>query len=162
MRSIDTPTTWRLGIAGCSLLAAIAVYCFARHYPPGLLQPVSATLPALAASTGLFGSAPALFYTLAFGLLVAACASTSGGARRHCLLWTTLALCLELSQFPSIALPIAGRLAAIVPEPVLDIVRPYWTRGTFDPLDLAATLAGGVVALLLLTRLPMEKNHALD
>ena len=162
MRGINTPTTWRLGIAGCSLLTAIAVYCFARHYPPELLEPVRATLAVLAARTGLFGSAPALFYTLAFGLLVASCASTPGCARRHCLRWTTLALCLELSQLPSLAHPIAGWLAVITPEPALGILRSYWTRGTFDPLDLAATLAGGLLALLLLSRLPMEKKRAVE
>jgi hypothetical protein len=37
---------------------------------------------------------------------------------------------------------------------------PYWTRGVFDPLDLAATLAGGLVALVLLARLPAEARDA--
>lgn len=162
MHGMNRSLTWKLGIAGCSLLAAIAVYCLARPYPPELLEPFRATLPVLAARTGLFGSAPALFYTLAIGLLVAACASTPKRARWHCLLWIAIALSLELSQHPFLAEPVASWLANAVSAPAADIVRSYWVRGTFDLLDLLATLAGGLTALLLLGRLPVEKNRALD
>jgi hypothetical protein len=34
---------WRIGIASMALLAAIAVYCLARLFPPELLAPFHAT-----------------------------------------------------------------------------------------------------------------------
>jgi len=152
----------RFGIASFSILAAIAVYCFARFYPPELLAPLRATNSLLASQTWLFGSAPSFFYTLAIGLLIAACASTLLRAHLHCLLWIALALALELSQHPVLAEPLAGWLATILPVASWEIVRPYWIRGAFDVMDLLATLTGGVIALVLLTHLPKEKNHALD
>ena len=65
---------WGLVIAGTALLAAVAVYCLARIYPPELLTPFQSTIPILAGQAGLFGSAPSFFYTFAIGLLVGTCA----------------------------------------------------------------------------------------
>ncbi len=153
---------WIFGIASLSLLAAIAVYSLARFHPPESLGSFQATYPILVAQTELFGSAPSLFYTLSIGLLVGACASTFLGARLHCLSWTSLALLLEFSQYPTLAEPISNYLATFSPESRWEVVLPYWTRGVFDPLDLLTTLVGGFVALALLTYLPMEVNDASD
>ncbi|MGD8348188.1 MAG: hypothetical protein PVI79_03080, partial [Gammaproteobacteria bacterium] len=78
----------------------------------------------------------------------------------HCLAWTLLALLLEISQHPQIAAVFSSGLAGILPEPVRVASGSYWARGVFDPLDLAATLAGGLVALVLLARLPAEVEDA--
>ncbi len=158
----NSPLTWRLGIASLSLLVAIAVYCFARLYPPLLLESIKATSPILAAQTGLFGSAPSLFYTLSIGLLVGACAPTLRGARLHCLLWITLALFLELLQLPALSGPLSTWLAGILPETSWEIVRPYWTRGVFDRLDMFATLMGGLIALFLLSRISGSRQDVSD
>jgi len=156
------PFAWRFGIASLSLLSAIAVYCFARLYPPALLESFQATNPKLASLTVLFGSAPSFFYTIALGLLLCVCASTLNKARVHCMAWIGLALCLELTQLPGIAVTLSNWLAAILPEFFLKFIDPYWTRGTFDRLDLVATLLGGIVALALLTCLPREGSDACD
>jgi hypothetical protein len=150
---------WQLGIAAVSLSAAVAVYSFARAYPPALLEPLQATRSALAASPGLFGSLPSLFFTLAVGLLLGACAATPAGARLHCSLWTGLALLLELTQHPLLAVPASGLLPAILPEPIWEVIGPYWLRGSFDPLDLLATVAGGSIALAVLVKTRKDKEN---
>jgi len=153
---------WRLGIAILSLLAAVAVYCFARIYPPEILTPIQAANTELAAQIAVFGSAPSFFYTLALGLFISACASTLTNARVHCLVWIGLAICLELTQHPVVSEHFSTWLAAILSESSWELIGPYWTRGTFDQLDLIATLIGGFIALALLTYLPKEVNDAHD
>lgn len=148
----------RAGIACLSVLVAVSIYCFARLYPPTLLEPFQSTLPVLATQTFLFGSAPSLFYTLSIGLLVGACASSLSGARLHCTLWIGMAVCLELSQFPAIAEPLGTLLTGTLSGSTWELVGPYWTRGVFDQLDLVATVLGGFIALAVLTYLPSEHN----
>ena len=109
---------WRFGIAGTALLAAVAVYCLVRIYPPELLTPFQSTIPALAVQAGLFGSAPSFLYIFAIGLIVGTCASTPASARTHCLIWLGLALLLELSQHPVIAEPLVEWLADTLFESV--------------------------------------------
>ena len=150
---------WKLGIASLALLAAIAVYCFARIYPPELLASFQTTHILLAAQTGLFGSAPSFFYTLSVGILVGAGASTLTGARMHCLLWIAVALCLELSQHPIVSEPLITWLADSLSESIWELVGPYWTRGAFDQLDLLASVVGGSIALAILTYLQTGHNN---
>jgi len=147
-------------VAGFALSLAIAVYCFARGNPP---QVMSALLPVRAepaAFASLFASAPSFLYTLALAIVIGMVAAERRRAMFHCLTWTLLALLLEVSQHPQIATAFASRLAGTLPETVWLVFAPYWTRGVFDPLDLAATLAGGLVALALLARLPAEVRRA--
>ena len=158
----NSPKDWRFGTASVSLLVAIAVYCFARSHPPELLSSMQNGIPILAAQTGFFGSAPSLFYTLSIGLLIGACASTSRGARLHCLSWMGVALSLELLQLPALARPLSSWLSANLSESSWEIVYPYWTRGTFDYLDLLATLTGGLIAMVLLTRISASNRDAPD
>lgn len=156
----NTPLVLRFGIVVFSLMTAIAVYLFARIYPPEILAPFQLTDPGLARHFAIFGSAPSFFYTLALGLLIGACAPTLASARVHCLAWVGLAFCLELSQYPGIAKPISTSLYNILSEPIWDLIGPYWSRGVFDPLDLLATLIGGSIALILLGHLPKESTDA--
>ena len=146
------------GIACLGMLAAVSVYCFARLYPPALLEPFQATQSSLAAQTYLFGSAPSLFYTLSVGVLIGACAISLSRARLHCTIWVALAVCLELTQHPAIAEPLAAQLEGTLLAPVRELVSPYWTRGAFDQMDLVATVLGGAIALAVITCLPMERN----
>ena len=151
--------SWRLVIASLSLLAAIAVYRFARIYPPEVIEPFQITGTDLATYTGIFGSAPSFFYTLAVGLVIGICASARFSARFHCLLWFGLALFLELSQHPIIAQTVSDWIRLNFPDSIWTLIGPYWSHGTFDPLDLLATLMSGVIALFLLTHLPMEDDN---
>jgi len=139
----------RLCIASWALLAAVAVYCFARAHPPEILSQYNATYSVLAAHTGFFGSAPSFFYTLAVGLFIGAFAPSLTAARWHFLVWVTLAICLELSQQSTFSGPLIEWLAGPMPESIWQLVGPYWTRGVFDIRDLLATLAGGCVAVLI-------------
>ena len=143
---------WRLGIAGISFAAALAVYFLVRLYPPALLEPFQATHSALAAQAGLFGSMPSLFFTLGMGLLIGSCTTTLTDARWYCLLWVALSLILELTQHPMVAMPLSSWLSATLSASVWEIVGPYWIRGFFDLNDMLATLVGGYVALVLLTK----------
>ena len=141
-------TTWRLGVAIVSLTAAIAVYCFAREQPPALLESWQTTIPALTAQAAVFANLPSLLYTLAIGLLIGSCAATTAAARWHCLLWLVIALSLELGQHRLVAEPLTGWLPDRVGETAWQIIGPYWANGSFDSLDLLATFAGGIIALL--------------
>ena len=139
-----------VGIAGTALLAAVAVYCFVRDYPPELLAPLKTTIPVLAGHTDLFGSAPSFFYTFAFGLIIGICASTRTCAKRHCLTWLGIALLLEVSQHVIVAKPMIAWLTDRLSVASWKIISPYWSHGVFDPLDIIATIAGGMFSLSLL------------
>jgi len=156
----NTALTWLVGIASISLLAAVAVYSFARFHPPELLEPFQATSSILAAQTALFGSAPSLFYTLSIGLFIGTCAPTLKDARFHCFSWIALAMLLELSQYSTFVEPISTWLETVLSESNWEVVRSYWIGGVFDPLDLLATLIGGCIALVLLRQLPTENANA--
>ena len=138
------------------MLAAVAVYCLARIYPPELLTPFQSTIPILAGQAGLFGSSPSFLYIFAIGLVVGSCASTPASARTHCLIWLGLALLLEISQHPVIAEPLVSWLADTLFVSTWEIFGPYWKQGVFDPLDMIATVAGGLAALSILPHLSTE------
>ncbi len=148
--------TWKIGTAILALLMAVAVYLFVRQNPPTLLEPFQISNALLDAQPGLFGSAPSLFYTLSIGLLIGVFASTLASSQLHCLVWIGLALCLEISQASIIAKPLVSWLSAILPDSTWELVGPYWANGVFDPVDLLATMVGGVIALAVLTYLPRE------
>ena len=158
----NTSLIWRLSVASLSMLAAVAVYSFARIYPPEILEPLQATSAELTSQAGIFGSAPSFFYTLSLGLVIGACASSKSSARFHCLIWIGLALFLELSQHPVIAESISDWTRINLPTAISTLIDPYWSRGIFDPLDLLASLLGGSIALYLLTLLLLGKSHIHD
>ena len=144
-------------LASLSLLAAMAVYCFARISPPELLKSFQAIIPALARQTAVFGSAPSFFYTLALGLFIGLFASTATRGRLHCLLWLSLVFLLESTQHPTIASLLAAWLPDVLPVSAWELVGPYWLRGVFDWHDLLASFTGGIVALIALTHLYKER-----
>ena len=149
-----------LGIACLALLLAVSVYLFVRPSPPELLAGLHWRSDWLAGYNRYLGSAPALFYTLAFGIFVGLLARTRSAARWHCLLWVLLAACLEVTQAPVFGARLTAWLEPVVPAAVWNVVGPYWQHGVFDPLDLLATLVGGAIALLALSRFHGEESHA--
>jgi hypothetical protein len=162
MMTANPSLLWRLGVAGISLLAAIVVYTLVRLNPPELLEPFQVDSALRGAQPGVFGSAPSLFYTLSIGVLIGVWASSRSSARLHCLLWTLVASCLELSQATMIAVPVADWLNGTLSVSAWNLVGPYFTRGVFDWFDLLATLAGGVIALMVLHYLPTETKDEAD
>jgi hypothetical protein len=149
----------KLGVACLALLLAVAVYAFARPSSPALLAALHSRNDWLAGYNPYLGSAPALFYTLALGILIGVCALTRDAARRHCLIWIALAACLEATQAPAVADRLVAWFAPVFPEAVWGLVGPYWQHGVFDPLDLLATFVGGAIALLILSRFSPEQKH---
>ena len=150
---------WKIGVAGLALVAAVGVYILVRLNPPAPLAPFQVTSSLLGTQPGLFGSAPALFYTLSIGLFIGIFASTPSSGLLHCMIWVAVALCLEVSQASFIATPFATWLYATLPDAARELIGPYCTRGVFDPYDLLATIRGGVIAMFILTRLPTEEKH---
>jgi len=151
---------WLLIVAGCCLSLAVAVYCLARSHPPQLLSPLLATRGELVALGGIFGSAPSFLYTLALGLVIGLCSTARKAARLHCLAWTGLCLLLEVSQHAELAPRVLARLGDLLPVSSLQLVGPYWSRGVFDPADLLATLAGGLLATALIWHTTEQGAHA--
>ncbi len=146
---------WRLGIAASSLALALAVYVFAREHPPSIVTSLQAPNPWLLAHGHLFDSAPSLFYTLAIGLLLGAVSTGRRRGQLHCMIWTGIALLLELTQAPGVAATFIAATGQL-PIFVANLIMPYWANGTFDPIDLLAVLLGGTTALVLLRVIPME------
>lgn len=140
---------WRLSIAVVSLSLAISVYCFARLNPPEIFSPFLSTHPDLASFNSFFGSAPSFFYTLALGLVIGVCVSSTTSAKFHCLIWIGLCMFLELTQLATPAAMLSNTLPELFPNAVWRLIGPFWQRGTFDSFDLLATLAGGLLALTL-------------
>lgn len=151
---------WRFGIAGTALLAAIAVYCLARIHPPALLTQFQVTGTPFRDFSGVLGSAPSFLYTLVIGLLIGTCASTRASAKIHCSIWIALALLLEISQHPLIAEAVSSRLDGKLNLSVWELIGPYWNHSVFDPLDLVATVAGGVIAMVILIHSPIGIGNA--
>ena len=149
----------KLGIACLAMLVAVSVYVFARPSPPALLSGLHWRVEWLMNDSVFSNSAPSLFYTLALGLLIGICAATRRESLRHCALWIGLAASLELTQVTFVAARIADWLGSILPAAAWGAIGSYWKRGVFDPLDLLATFAGGLAAILLLSRLPAEKSN---
>jgi len=154
--------SWKIGTAIIALLMAVAVYCFVRLNPPGLLEPFQTTNALLGAQPDIFGSAPSLFYTLSIGLLIGVFASTPARSQLHCLVWIGLSLCLEISQAPVFSKPLVNGLSATLPDSAWELVGPYWANGVFDPFDLLATVIGGLIALAALTYLSTERKDDVD
>ena len=151
-----------IGIACISILLAIAVYMFLRADLPVLLEPFQSNHKLSLANAALSGSAPSLFYTLAIGVLLGTIAPNPAAARFHCLGWTVIALLLEFTQHALFARPVIAALTNYLSDSALHIVGPYWSRGVFDPLDLLATLIGGLLALTIVSRLTTGASHVDD
>ena len=158
----NTSLACSIGVACLSILAAIAVYSFARFQPPALIESIVATNSMLTAQTVVFGSAPSFFYTLALGLLTGACALSLTQARLYCLLWVGLALCLEISQHSIFAEFISDWIMTGISDSTRALIGPYWARGVFDPLDLFASLMGGGIAFYLLARIGIGENSVAE
>ncbi len=157
MSKITTPFL-KYGIAATSLTIAIAVYALARENVPSALSPLHSPHAWLVEHSHLFGSAPSFLYTFAITLLLGVVSSKRGGARLHCMVWIGIAMMLEITQLPGISETLANSTTSVLPQQISGLILPYWTHGVFDPVDLLATLLGGVLAMTLLKYLPLHNQ----
>ena len=140
---------WTGYTAGLALLAAVAVYCFARVYPPQIFAPFAQAHSPLLAHLSFTGNAPSFFYSLALVMFICLAAGSLADAKRHCLHWTILAVGLELSQLSTVPGVIIELAPGLVADTTWQMLAAYWIRGVFDPLDILATIAGGGIGLML-------------
>ena len=154
----STALIWIVSAANSSLLAAVASYRFVRNNPPEIFAPRTATNSIIAPYTNVFVSTLSSSCTLALGLIIGVCASIRSSANLHCLMWTGLALCLDLSRHRINTEPVSTWIGNNLPGSIWTLSGSYWSRGVFHPMDLLTTVMGGSIAFHLLTHLSSEKG----
>ncbi len=145
-RSDTVPALAALG----SLVLGILVYVLDRS--PESVYFLPASWPLGGDGDPWFGSLggqlPEFVHVYAFGLLTAAVLASS---RRlvllSCAAWWALDSLAELGQHATISPHIAAAVPAwFAGIPFLENTGPYFTHGTFDPLDFIAIAVGAVAA----------------
>lgn len=135
-----------------ALLLGLLVYAMERNPSPFAR---SLALPSLGRPGFLGTSAdwlPSLLHALAFGLWSAAClparsvtAELAAGA------WGAINMLFEIGQHAAVSPVLAELLSGPGhPSAFSAWLAGYFTQGRFDPLDLAASLAGALMAWALL------------
>lgn len=132
--------------ASFALLLGSLVYVFDRAPGSAAFLPAAWSLKSYfgALFGPLGGNLPALMHAFAFTVLTAL---TSGLYPRRIwtvtLSWAATLTVFELGQFDPVTVELIPYLRALVPiELGVDRLSRYFERGTFDPLDLAATYIG--------------------
>ena len=138
-------------LAGLGLLAiGVLVYVFDRLPESVYYLPVGWSLAT--DGEGWFGSVggqlPGFIHVYAFGLLTAAVLTpTRRLALLSCAAWWAIDSLFEAGQHPALSPAIAAALPTwFEAVPFLQNTGPYFTRGTFDPLDFIAIAVGAVAA----------------
>ncbi len=149
MRSVTSCVT-------AALALGVAVYLFDRN--PRHVYLLPAWLSASAAHSATFGAfgawLPSFLHTYAFAILTAlALGATPRAVLAGSLIWWGIGSLIELGQLPAVS----QHIAALAPawfdgRPVLENIVPYFTHGTFDPRDMAASAAGAALAGFTLMR----------
>jgi hypothetical protein len=140
-----------LFIAAMALALGVGVYVVDRSATQVYLLPAALTLPR--SPEPLFGVLsgflPGFLHVFAFTLLTAAVLTVRSmrAAATVAAAWCVTDLLFEIGQHPAIAPVIAATLPAwFAGIPLLENAGPYFLRGTFDAADIAATVAGAVLA----------------
>ena len=119
---------------------------FFHHYK--FIKTLHNTLPALFGPIGNY--LPDLIHPLSFILITAGIISCGKrGYRIICLSWLTIDCIFELGQKYS------TQFIKVVPDwfkgiPFLEAFESYFKKGTYDPYDIAAILAGAILAYFIL------------
>ena len=140
-----------LSLAALSaLVLGLCVYLFERPADSVYLFTVFSFSPAHHFSfSGFIGQwLPSLVHTYAFILLTAlAVGINTRVVLASATFWLLISWLFELGQYPSFASEIVEHLPVWFSSiPLLENVSGYFRYGTFDPMDLFATLAGAVAA----------------
>jgi hypothetical protein len=138
-----------------ALMTGALVYLAGRPTGSAYFLPAWATLAQQAG--GIFGTAdgflPSFTHVFAFTLLTAAVMRPRSlrGTAVVAGAWCATDVLFEIGQHPAIASTVSAALPVWFGGlPMLDNVGPYFLHGTFDPADIAATVAGAAVAYLML------------
>lgn len=110
----------------------------------------------------LAGSLPSFVHVFAFALLTAAVLKPwPRMVALSCLAWVLIDALFELGQLRAVAAVLAAHLPGPGGHPWwLAQLGSYFVSGTFDTLDLAAAVAGGIVAYCVIVALGREDERA--
>jgi len=140
-----------LSLAALSaLVLGLCIYLFERPADSVYLFTVFSFSPAHHFS--LFGAIgqwlPSLVHTYAFILLTAlAVGINTRVVLASAMFWLLIGWLFELGQNTSISIDLVEHLPVWFSSiPILENVGAYFQHGTYDPMDLLATLAGAVAA----------------
>ncbi len=150
MARIRTPARLLTAAGVTALLAGALIYVLWRRPDSAALLPPALQLD-LAGKPPLIGQLPALLHAYAFTLLtVAALGMNRRRAAMAAGAWAALGCLFETGQLPVVAQWVSRALAGIEGGGPFSA---YFTRGTFDPLDICATALGALAAYLTVVRL---------
>jgi hypothetical protein len=95
------------------------------------------------------GQIPEFVHVYAFILLTVAVSSARSSLLRICIFWWALDSLFKLGLHRAVAPHVVQAIPSWFQDvPVLENTASYFTRGTFDPLDLVAIALGTVAAYL--------------
>jgi hypothetical protein len=135
-------------LAAILLAAGILVYVFERGGTVYLLSSWTSAPPPTKYLGRLGNHLPTFLHTLAFILITAAILRPWPRLLLPtCATWLGIECLFELGQMA----PFDGHIAALLPAwfkgvPVLEIASDYFTRGTYDALDIVSITLGATVA----------------
>ena len=141
--------TYRLTAAFSSLAVGCSVYLFDR---PKSIYLFSAFPYLSPKHYGLFGTIgqwlPSAVHTYAFILLTVV---SLGNSRRivvnSSIFWLVAGWLFECGQYPAVATRLVNHIPGwFAGVPLLEDLTSYFRHGTFDPMDLFATLVGALAA----------------
>lgn len=155
--STTMPINWLQVGTGAGLIAlGASLYAFARSATAWGL-PAELHFPFLEGWLGRFGGcAPTFIHVAAMSLLTA---GVLGGTARvawvAALAWVSTDIVFELGQHELLRVHLIGAVPEWLERAwLIDRTRSYFLNGTFDAMDIAAALLGGLTALALMLRQP--------
>jgi hypothetical protein len=156
------PINWLQVGTGAGLMALGAVfYAVARAATPAWLTP-DLHLPVLESFLGRAGAClPTFIHVTAMSLLTA---GVLGGSLRvawaAALAWVTTDIVFEIGQHELLRVYLIGSVPEWLERVwLVDRTRNYFLNGTFDALDIAAAVLGGITALAVMLRRTPTGEH---
>lgn len=167
-RSWSRSPGWLIALAAVVLASGACVYVFGR--PPGTASMLPAGWTFLDTGTagwagGLIGSWPTFAHAFAFSLMTClVLPQRLAWVTAACVGWFLVECTFEIGQHRKISPWLSGTLEGrFTGIPVLDHLPAYFSRGHFDPADIAAAGGGCLLAWALVrwTRLGHPPQAAL-
>ncbi len=150
LRSCVASRPWlsQFGLAWIALMLGILIYLTDRAGTPAyFVQPWMTELTDIRQFAGILqGQLPDFLHVFAFILVSAAIARpTRDSLLGICVAWLTLECLLEFGQHPAFSQSLVNWLTLHLPQATkFGVVQDFFLHGTFDWLDLASFLLGGI------------------